>query len=59
MPLRVFLRRRGFHGLDPLEVYYSEAICFIVTPRPYATTPVRACSIQDGHVTELEIQFLP
>jgi proteasome lid subunit RPN8/RPN11 len=38
---------------------YSEAIYFIVTPRPYATTPVRAFSIQDGRVTELEIQVLP
>ena len=39
--------------------HYSEAIHFIVTPRPYATTPVRAFSIQDGRVTELEIQVLP
>ena len=38
---------------------YSEAIYFIVTPRPYATTPVRAFSIQHGRVTELEIQVLP
>jgi proteasome lid subunit RPN8/RPN11 len=38
---------------------YSQAIHFIVTPRPYATTPVRAFSIQDGRVTELEIQVLP
>ncbi len=38
---------------------YSEAIHFIVTPRPYATAPVRAFSIQDGCVTELEIQVLP
>jgi proteasome lid subunit RPN8/RPN11 len=38
---------------------YSEAIHFIVTPRPYATTPVRAFSIQDGLATELEIQVLP
>jgi proteasome lid subunit RPN8/RPN11 len=35
-----------------------EAIHFIVTPRPYATTPVRAFSIQSGRVTELEIQVL-
>jgi proteasome lid subunit RPN8/RPN11 len=35
------------------------AIHFIVTPRPYATTPVRAFSIQDGRVMELEIQVLP
>jgi len=37
---------------------YAEAIHFIVTPRPYATTPVRAFSIQDGRATELEIQVL-
>src|SRR5215813_9841736 len=37
----------------------SEAVHFIVTPRPYATTPVRAFSIRDGRVTELEIQVLP
>ena len=38
---------------------YSEAIYFIVTPRQYATTPVRAFSIRDGHARELEIQVLP
>lgn len=38
---------------------YSEVIHFIVTPRPYATTPVRAFSIQHRRVTELEIQILP
>jgi proteasome lid subunit RPN8/RPN11 len=37
---------------------YSEAIYFIVTPRPYATTPIRAFSIQDGSAMELEIQVL-
>jgi proteasome lid subunit RPN8/RPN11 len=44
---------------DIALAYYCEAIYFIVTPRPYATTPVRAFSIQDEHVTELEIQLLP
>ncbi len=44
---------------DIALAYYSEAIYFIVTPRPYATMPVRAFSIQDGHATELEIQVLP
>ncbi|HKE33647.1 MAG TPA: hypothetical protein VKB66_00525 [Candidatus Acidoferrum sp.] len=39
--------------------YYSEAIYFIVTPRPYATTPIRAFSIRDGRAMELEIQLLP
>ena len=37
---------------------YSQAIYFIVTPRPYATTPIRAFSIQDGSAMELEIQVL-
>jgi proteasome lid subunit RPN8/RPN11 len=37
----------------------SEAIHFIVTPRPYATTPIRAFSICAGRATELEIQTLP
>ena len=44
---------------DIALAYYSEAIYFIVTPRPYATMPVRAFSIQNGRVTELEIQLLP
>ena len=37
---------------------YPDAVHFIVTPRPYATTPIRAFSIRDGHATELEIQVL-
>ncbi len=44
---------------DIALAYYSEAIYFIVSPRPYAISPVRAFSIQDGRVTELEIQVLP
>ncbi|MGH9572822.1 MAG: M67 family metallopeptidase [Candidatus Acidiferrales bacterium] len=44
---------------DIALAYYSEAIYFIVTPRPYATSPVRAFSIRDGRATELEIQVLP
>jgi proteasome lid subunit RPN8/RPN11 len=43
---------------DIALAYYSEAIYFIVTPRPYATTPVRAFSIRDGHAMELEIRVL-
>ena len=35
------------------------AVHFIVTPCPYAVTPVRAFSIRDGHAMELEIQILP
>jgi proteasome lid subunit RPN8/RPN11 len=37
---------------------HPEAIHFIVTPRPYATTPIRAFSIQNGDAMELEIQVL-
>lgn len=44
---------------DIALAYHSDAIHFIVTPRPYATMPVRAFSIQNGRVTELEIQVLP
>jgi proteasome lid subunit RPN8/RPN11 len=39
--------------------YYSEAVHCIVTPRPYATTPIRAFSIRDGRAMELEIRVLP
>ncbi|HZS70259.1 MAG TPA: M67 family metallopeptidase [Candidatus Acidoferrum sp.] len=38
---------------------YTEAIHFIVTPRPYADAPVRAFSIRNGRATELEIEVLP
>jgi [CysO sulfur-carrier protein]-S-L-cysteine hydrolase len=44
---------------DIALAWHREAIHFIVTPRPYASTPVRAFSIQSGRVTELEIQVLP
>ena len=44
---------------DIALAYYSEAIYFIVTPRPYATTPIRAFSIRDGRAMELEIRVLP
>jgi proteasome lid subunit RPN8/RPN11 len=44
---------------DIALAYYSEAIYFIVTPRPYATPPIRAFSIRDGRAMELEIQVLP
>jgi proteasome lid subunit RPN8/RPN11 len=36
----------------------ANAIHFIVTPRPYAATPIRAFSIRDGRATELEIQVV-
>lgn len=44
---------------DLTLAYYSQAIYFIVTPRPYATRPIRAFSIRDGRAMELEIQVLP
>jgi proteasome lid subunit RPN8/RPN11 len=55
------------HWLDPNEpspkdialACHSEAVYFIVSPRPYAIAPVRAFSIQYGCVTELEIRVLP
>jgi len=45
--------------IDIALACYSEAVYFIVTPRPYATTPIRAFSIRDGRAMELEIQVLP
>jgi proteasome lid subunit RPN8/RPN11 len=55
------------HWLDTNEpspkdialAHYSEVIYFIVTPRPYATAPIRAFSIRDRCAMELEIQVLP
>ncbi|MGA8037868.1 MAG: M67 family metallopeptidase [Candidatus Acidiferrales bacterium] len=38
---------------------FSEAAYFIVTPRPYASNPIRAFSLRDGRAMELEIQVLP
>ena len=38
--------------------YYSEAIYFIVSPMADAPKPVRAFSIRDGRVTELEIEVV-
>jgi len=38
--------------------YYSEAIYFIISPLPRAPKPVRAFSIRDGRVTELEIEVV-
>ena len=46
-------------SLKDIELaYYSEAIYFIVTPRPYATTPIRAFSLRDWRAMELRIQVL-
>jgi desampylase len=38
--------------------YYSEAIYFIVSPMADAPKPVRAFSIRDGRVMELEIEVV-
>jgi proteasome lid subunit RPN8/RPN11 len=38
--------------------YYSEASYFIISPRPYAATPVRAFSIRNGQADELEIEIV-
>ena len=38
--------------------YYSEAAYFIVSPRTEAPKPVRAFSIRDGQVLELETQVV-
>ena len=44
---------------DIALAHYSDAAYFIVTPRPYASNPIRAFSIRHGRATELEIQVLP
>ena len=43
---------------DIAQAYYSEAAYFIVSPLADWQTPVRALSIRDGRVTELEIQVI-
>jgi len=42
-----------------IALAHSEAIHFIVTPRPYAATPIRAFSIRNRCAMEVEIQILP
>ncbi|HSS98160.1 MAG TPA: M67 family metallopeptidase [Terriglobales bacterium] len=42
-----------------IALAHSEVVHFIVTPRPYANTPIRAFSIRDRRAMELEIQVLP
>ncbi len=44
---------------DIALAHSSEAIHFIVTPRPYASTPIRAFSIRDRRAPEFEVQLLP
>ena len=46
-------------SLKDIALAHPEAIHFIVTPRPYATMPIRAFSIRDRRAMELEIQVLP
>lgn len=42
-----------------IALAHPETIYFIVTPRPYATRPIRAFSIRDRRAMELDIQLLP
>lgn len=43
---------------DIERAHYPDAAYFIVSPLPDAPQPVRAFSIRDGRVTELEIQVV-
>jgi proteasome lid subunit RPN8/RPN11 len=43
---------------DIERAYYPEAAYFILSPQPDTVRPVRAFSIRDGRVTELEIAVL-
>ena len=40
---------------DIERAYYSDAAYFIISPQPHEERPVRAFSIRDGGVTELQI----
>jgi proteasome lid subunit RPN8/RPN11 len=44
---------------DIEHAYYSEEAYFIISPLADAPRPVRAFSIRDGCVTELEIEVVP
>ena len=44
---------------DIALAHYSVPIHFIVTPRPYATRPIRAFLIRGGRAMELDVQVLP
>ena len=51
----------GINEPSPRDVeraHYPDAAYFIVSPLPDAPQPVRAFSIRDGRVTELEIQLV-
>ena len=43
---------------DIALAYFPDAAYFIVSPRPYASKPIRAFSIRDGQAIELEIRVL-
>lgn len=43
---------------DIAWAYYPEAAHFIISPLPDAPRPIRAFSIREGRVTELEIQIV-
>jgi [CysO sulfur-carrier protein]-S-L-cysteine hydrolase len=43
---------------DIAWAYYPDVAYFIISPLPEAPRPVRAFSIRDGGVTELEIQIV-
>jgi proteasome lid subunit RPN8/RPN11 len=43
---------------DIALAYFPDAAYFIVSPRPYASNPIRAFSIRDGRVAELEIRVV-
>lgn len=44
---------------DIAWAYYPDVAYFIVSPLPAAPQPVRAFSIREGSVTELEIEIVP
>jgi len=51
----------GDNAPSPRDIelaYYSEAVYFILSPRPDAAKPVRAFSIRDGVARELELEIL-
>jgi [CysO sulfur-carrier protein]-S-L-cysteine hydrolase len=43
---------------DISQAYYPDAAYFILSPQPDAPRPVRAFSIRDGRVTEIEIEVV-
>jgi [CysO sulfur-carrier protein]-S-L-cysteine hydrolase len=52
---------KGNNEPSPLDIecaYYPDAAYFIILPREQSPQPIRAFSIRDGCVTELEIQVV-